>query len=211
MDVLVLANGTNDVAFGGSGIMTVYGGTGNDDIDASGYATAVTLFGGAGNNQSGADTLTGGSGADRLQAWTNATPSSNTANDTLTGGAGSDTFVLGDATANAYGQGWSGSPGNTRAVITDFTFGASGDIFQLNDLGGSGAITLDTSSAGAVGGSIMVKIGGNNAYRINYTDNLTGFAAGNITDLTGTVKFYAEFSFAGADARAMTVANISLV
>ena len=211
MDVLVLTDGTNDVAIGGSGISTVYGGTGGDDIDASAYGTAVALYGGAGNTQSGADTLTGGSGGDWLQGWTNTTPSLNTSNDTLTGGTGSDTFVIGDVNGNAYGQAFFGDPGNTRAYISDFTIGAGGDVFQLSDLTASGAVTLDFTNAGALGGYIMVEMGGDDVYRINYTDNNTINAAGNITDLTGTVKFYADIDAAGQDFRNMTTANINLV
>jgi hypothetical protein len=209
MDVLVLTNGTNDVALGGSGIMTVHGGTGNDDIDASAYTTAVTLYGGAGNNQSGEDTLVGGSGGDFLQAWTNTTPLQNTSNDTLTGGAGSDTFVLGDTTGNAYGQFFAGNPSNTRALINDFTFGAGGDIFQFNDLGlvGAGGVSLDTTNATGVSGYFMVEFNGSDAYQIRYNNTTS---TGNITDSTGLINFYAEFNYAG-DARNMTTSNINLV
>jgi Ca2+-binding RTX toxin-like protein len=137
MDVLVLADGTNDVAIGGSGISTVYGGTGNDDIDASAYATPVALYGGAGDTQSGADTLTGGSGEDWLQAWTNSNPVLNTSDDTLTGGSGADWFVLGNATGNAYGQAAMGDASNYRAAITDFN-ADNIDIFVLDEAGATG-------------------------------------------------------------------------
>ena len=165
MDVLVLANGTNDVAIGGSGIQTVYGGTGNDDIDASAYGTAVTLFGGAGDTQSGADTLTGSNGGDWLQAWTNSNPVLNASDDTLTGGSGADRFVLGNATGNAYGQAAMGDASNYRAAITDFN-ADNIDIFVLDEAGATGSFINN-------GGSLIrIRNAANDAdiYRLAYND-----------------------------------------
>jgi Ca2+-binding RTX toxin-like protein len=165
MDVLVLANGTNDVTLGSSGIMAVYGGTGNDDIDASAYATAVTLYGGEGNTQSGADTLTGGSGGDWLQAWTNTNPVLNTSDDTLTGGAGADRFVLGNASGNAYGQAAMGDASNYRAAITDFN-ADSIDILVLDEAGATGSFMNNGTNL------IRIRNAANDAdvYRIAYND-----------------------------------------
>jgi hypothetical protein len=119
MDVLVLANGTNDVTIGGSGIMTVYGGTGNDDIDATGY-TSVTL-----------------------QGWTG-TASANAGIDTLTGGNAADLFVLGDTDSNAYGL--SSVLANNKVVqINSFDI-ANGDVIQLWDYNAPG--TYSTSNNG---------------------------------------------------------------
>jgi len=125
------ANGDNDLTLGSNadnvaGILTVTGGMGNDDIDASAYDSAVTLNGGSG----GSDTLTGGSGADRLKAWsTSGLASTNAFNDTLTGGSDADVFVLGDTISNAYGQASMDDASNYRAAITDFN--ADADIFEL--------------------------------------------------------------------------------
>jgi Ca2+-binding RTX toxin-like protein len=88
------------------------GGAGNNKLDASGFAGAVSLEGGAGNDTllggSGNDTLLGGDGADTLDGGAgndsldggagNDVLQGGTGNDTLEGGLGTDTLNGGDGT-----------------------------------------------------------------------------------------------------------------
>ena len=137
-----------------SGISTVVGGNGGDEIDASGMTTAVTLSGGlnvrlATDNPTSLtilkDTLVGGSGDDSLYgdnfcdslvgnngadtlSGTSSTALGANEIDTLTGGGGNDVFILGDA-SNAY-YNTAGGKGD-YAIITDFT---AGDKIQIKDL-----------------------------------------------------------------------------
>ncbi|WP_116654487.1 M10 family metallopeptidase C-terminal domain-containing protein [Pelagibacterium sediminicola] len=98
-------------------IENVIGGSGNDTI--SGKSGANRLEGGAGNDTlsgaGGADILIGGTGDDRLDGGAG--------RDILTGGTGSDTFIF---TAPGHTRGGT-SP---RDVITDFSHGE--DIIDLS-------------------------------------------------------------------------------
>ena len=202
----VTADGTNSIELGANastaGIATLTGGTGADSFDASGYGVGVTLLGGNGNAQSGADTLIGGGGADWLQGWTNTTASQNSSNDTLTGGAGVDTFVLGNAVSNAYGQFNAVNPSNKFAQITDYDV-TTGDLLRVwsNDFdvaafanNATDTITL-TKTVGA---------GSGNAYTLQYSQG----AGSGTADLymNGTNRLVASMSYTGD----MTTATIGI-
>ena len=147
----LVVTGSSDVTLGSAsynaGITSVISGFGATSIDASALMRSIFLnaSNSSGNSQllggSSADTLTGGSGADTLQAWSS---TGNTASDTSTGGTGADLFVLGNAAANAYGNGNSGNV----ALITDFTGGT--DSLQLHQYGtGASDYSLVSGSWGS--------------------------------------------------------------
>jgi hypothetical protein len=190
------ANGTNDITFGNNGLLTITGGTGDDNLDASAMTSAVTLMGGL-----GADTLIGGSGGSRQQGWTG-TPTVNVSNDTLTGGAGTDVFVLGDASGNAYG--FDSNPAvNYRALITGFAMGT--DRFQLWDADQSGAVTV--AADGTIANQMNISVGGLQAYRFNY-DNA---ADTGTLYVAGTTKVVAELTgFTGSGA-SLTNSHFTIV
>ena len=203
---LTTANGANTVTLGTTaataGIVTLTGGTGADSFDASGYGVAaVTLLGGNGDAQSGADTLIGGAGADWLQGWTNTTASQNTSNDTLTGGAGVDTFVLGNAGSNGYGQFNAVNPLNKYAQITDYD--VTGDLLRVwaNDYDVATFFnnTTDTITITKTAGA-----GAGNAYTLQYSQA----GASGTADLymNGTNRLVASMSYTGD----MTVATIAI-
>jgi Ca2+-binding RTX toxin-like protein len=148
-DVEVLQlSGLSDVELGAeaarSGISTITGGSGATSLDATAMTGSLVIDASAGSGTSfllagsGADTITGGSGADTLQGWATI---GNGASDTLFGGTGADLFILGNATANAYGT--SGS----KALISDFTGGS--DYLQLKDYGSGASSYRVDASAGA--------------------------------------------------------------
>jgi Ca2+-binding RTX toxin-like protein len=200
------ANGDNDLTLGSNadnvaGILTVTGGTGNDDIDASAYDSAVTLNGGSG----GSDTLIGGSGADRLKAWsTSGLASTNAFNDTLTGGSGADVFVLGDTASNAYGQGAMGDISNYRAAITDFN--ADADIFELFRNGATGNFVNNGTNL------ISIKNSGNTAdvYRLAYNDTSHVASLYQLDGAGGLLGIATVNTYTGTFADS-TVANFNLV
>ncbi|MFM2153724.1 MAG: hypothetical protein RL199_2159 [Pseudomonadota bacterium] len=77
-----------DIEVAGAGGVLLFGGGGNDIIDASTATVGLQLFGAAGD-----DTLNGGSGADLLDGGPgNDTLSGGDGADTLSGGVGDDTF-----------------------------------------------------------------------------------------------------------------------
>jgi hypothetical protein len=180
------ANGANDITFGNNGLLTITGGTGADELDATAMTSAVTLMGGTGD-----DTLTGGSGGSRQQGWA-ATGLTNTWNDTLTGGSGVDTFVLGNNTANAYGQYSSGNASNKVASITGFTVGV--DRFELF----TNSISIGTSSSAFTNNGedqiTITKTAGSTGYVLSYDDSI------NTAQLyvNGTSRLVAEISYTGS-------------
>jgi Ca2+-binding RTX toxin-like protein len=181
------ANGTNDITFGNNGLLTITGGTGADNLDASAMSTAVTLIGGLEE-----DTLTGGSGGSRQQGWSG-TASANTYRDTLTGGSGADYFVFGDALSNAYGLD-SNPATNYRALVNGFNAGATEDVFVLNALGQSG--TLAVTQNLSVANRMDVNIGGMLVYRFTY-DNTGQTAALFVGDSTNVVAEFNNFTSGG--------------
>ena len=190
------ANGANDITFGNNGLLTITGGTGADDLDASAMTSAVTLMGGT-----GADTLTGGSGGSRQQGW-GGTSTANVSNDTLTGGTGTDVFVLGDATGNAYG--FDSNPAvNYRALITGFAMGT--DRFQLWDSDQTGAVTV--AADGGIANQMNISVGALQVYRFNY-DNA---ADTGTLYVAGTTKVVAELTgFTGSGA-SLTSSHFTIV
>ena len=105
---ITLAPGTNSITFNdtfanaNAAMLTVYGSTGDDTIDASAdtsTAHAITVYAGAGN-----DTLKGGAGNDTFHGGGGF--------DTFTGGLGHDTFVFDTALGVS-----------SLGTITDFTVG----------------------------------------------------------------------------------------
>jgi len=101
----------NDSLIGSVGVDYLYGGTGND-----------TFWAGAGNDfiddDEGSNLIDAGEGNDEIRV-TSQNPADSS---TLTGGMGSDTYVLGV-------RGHAG-----QRVITDFTPGVGGDIFNVSGL-----------------------------------------------------------------------------
>ena len=185
------ANDANDITLGAqateAGIATVTGGTGNDILNAVAMTSAVTLMGGLGE-----DTLTGGSGGSRQQGWSG-TALANTYRDTLTGGSGADSFVLGDATSNAYG--FDSNPAtNYRALINGFDTGATDDVLVLNALGQSGSLTVTASTT--IANRMDIKMGGLLVYRFNY-DNAGRTAALYVGDSTNVVAEFNNFTSGG--------------
>jgi len=187
---------------GAFGIDTIFGGATNANyINAQGLDAGndITLIGG-----SASDTLLGGPGSDWLQGF--ADGSAISASDTLTGGDLSDTFVLGDATQNAY------AGGGVEATVNGFTIDGvfspvTSDLFRLftntADVAGS-----NPANFVANGATWEIQDAGAQAvYTIAYTDG-AGIGTGTITDnLAGTQ--IAAFNYAGTGAD-LTASNFVL-
>jgi Ca2+-binding RTX toxin-like protein len=155
------------------------GGSGNNNLNASGSSlAAIALDGDAGN-----DTLKGGSGSDLLDG--------DNGNDTLTGGAGNDSFTGGAGTDRV------SETGNVNFTLTNTTLTGKGSdtlnsIERATLTGGTGNNNLNASAftLGAVtlngdAGNDTLKAGSKNDALNggNGNDTLTG-NAGNDT-LTG--------------------------
>ncbi|MGY4403734.1 calcium-binding protein [Bradyrhizobium sp. USDA 3315] len=111
---VALGQGSDTVNLSDAGNDTVYGGNGDDVINAGAANGSNLLFGGAGNDSiyggSGNDTLDGGAGNDYLTAGSGAqwllggagddSLYGGTGNDTLDGGAGNDKFYIQSHTGN---------------------------------------------------------------------------------------------------------------
>jgi Ca2+-binding RTX toxin-like protein len=160
-------------AITGTSISTVYGGQGNNVIDASNVTALGSSMVLIGNNL-GADTLKGGGLSDTLQGFDSASTNANS--DTLYGGASADTFVLGASGSNGYGQTAAGSP---VASIADFNKG-------------SDFITLFNHGAKAADYSVNNVFGNNWTITDNITKGLVanvGVASGAPLDLSTNVKW----------------------
>lgn len=107
---------------GGSGNDTILGGAGNDSLIAG--AGNDTIDGGAGN-----DTLSGGIGDDLITGGAGA--------DSMNGGGGEDIFKYLSNSDSTY---------TSMDVITDFTFGASGDKLDLSAIDGAGDVGYSTQN-----------------------------------------------------------------
>jgi hypothetical protein len=125
--VLTGTDGKN-VVTGGNGTDSVLGGTGADSLIGAGGAD--TLSGAAGN-----DTILGGTGNDSITGGTGA--------DLMTGGTGVDTYVyaagdsitasattIASGTATIFDAGETITFANGVDIITDFTAGTGGDVFD---------------------------------------------------------------------------------
>jgi Ca2+-binding RTX toxin-like protein len=133
VEKLTFADGTNTVTVGpnaeAAGIVSVTAGSGNDNINASGYSSAVGVVLSAGD---GNDTLRGGAGDDLLLAGAG--------DDSVMGNGGSDTIYSG--TGDDFVDGGAGDDVIWFA-IDDIT---SADVVD----GGTGTDTLALSSAGSL-------------------------------------------------------------
>jgi Ca2+-binding RTX toxin-like protein len=142
---VAVAGGTPTVV--NTTLIRVFGLAGNDMIrlnETNGALPPANLAGGAGN-----DTLTGGSGADRILGQGGSDTLSGVGGvDSLFGGSGNDTMTGGVGDDQAFGQG-----GNDRMVwnpgdATDLNEGGAGaDTVQVN--GGTGAEQFTATANGA--------------------------------------------------------------
>ena len=123
---LHLSNTASQVVLGSDaasfGIVSVFGGNGNDSINLSAYSSATTLSGGNGN-----DTLWGGSGNDSIDGGVG--------NDSLHGGAGNDIIIGGDGLDRLDGgtgaDSLVGGAGNDTYYVDD----AGDEVVELNGAG----------------------------------------------------------------------------
>jgi len=147
-EVLVLANGANvvDLRTTGqaAGIVSIFGGTGADSVNASNYADSVSLYFSAGD---GGDTLLGGAGNDTFAFSADSLSSG----DYLTGGNGRDTLLL---------------LGADTLTDTDFTNVLGVEVLQL----ASSGINIVALGAEAYEAGFTVVGGGSGADSINATD-----------------------------------------
>jgi hypothetical protein len=148
---LLQLTGSSSVSLGSAaqnaGIINVSGGSGTNTLSAAGYTAGILLDNSyaTGNSSilggSGADTLYAGAGTDTLQGY--AVSTTNAKSDTLAAGSGADLFILGDTTANAYGNGG-------VALIQNFS---ASDTLQLHDYSGTGSDASDYSLVSGSWGS----------------------------------------------------------
>jgi Ca2+-binding RTX toxin-like protein len=176
------------------------GATGDDSIDATGSTDGITIFGGAGINDSAdvADTLTGGSGADTIYG--------NGGDDVIAGGGGADSINGGAGNDTISGNFDSPTAGvSSTATI----FGATGTDSITSTgaqgatiFGGSGindsADGADTITGGAGADTIYgnggddVIAGGGGADSINGgagNDTITGDFANPAASVSGAMIF----------------------
>jgi Ca2+-binding RTX toxin-like protein len=168
-EALVLSNYADQVTLAGNasnvGIVSVFGGTNNDRIDASAYTSTsnVTLSGGFGN-----DTLLGGNGADSLDGGAG--------NDSMVGGGGSDYYIV-DSLSDSVVEGSSAGTdsvltnanGVTLAANTEWLIFGSG---VTSGTGSSNANTLlgssnDDTLDGGAGADNLLGGGGNDYYIVD--------------------------------------------
>jgi RHS repeat-associated protein len=150
------------------------GGSGNNSIDASGFAGPVTLDGG-----SGIDTLTGGSGADQLTGGLG--------NDSMTGGSGTDILVeSGDVNFTLTNTALTGLGSDTLTGIevAKLTGGAGNNT--LNASAFTGSVTLDGGSGNdtLTGGSGADQLTGGLG-----NDSMTGGSGTDILVESGDINF----------------------
>ena len=186
-----LMNAATDVASltGSNANDVLSGGAGNDSI--VGGTGADTLNGGT-----GVDTINGGAGDDIITGGAGA--------DSLTGGTGSDRFVF-EATA----------AGNGIDTITDFTFGAAGDVLGLTALGLGGAGTIvelaniANITAANVGLNSVIVLTDDVVTAITAADIKTALDASDIDATTiGSLTLIID---AGTELRVFVITNSDLV
>jgi Ca2+-binding RTX toxin-like protein len=172
----VPASEGDDTIDGGDGGDVILGEGGDDQI--SGQAGDDDIDGGAGSDTAdagvGDDTVSGGAGNDEIDGGDGA--------DLLSGGAGADT-VLGNA-------------GNDTIDVAegDSASGGDGDdLFQLVDLGESGASDITIAGGeGAEGLGDVLDLGGLDAAPVNYTSTVAGDLAGTVDLLDGSTLTFSE-------------------
>ena len=187
IEVLVLANGTNNVTLTNGlvagtsvGYFAVSGGTGNDTVDGSGVSngTALAFYGTTGGN----DTFTGGNGTDSFLFGAGQL----TAADTVVGGGGNDTL-------------WMTTAGTTTAADLANVTGVEGVFLQVGGTfhlanGITGAATFAAVGSGAVDTFDASAVTG---YKVAFTGN------GGADVLTGGSQddtfFIADSAFATID------------
>lgn len=187
VEQLVLANGTNGIKLinanftgvTGSKIV-VFGGAGNDRIDASTLTgtRAIDVTAGA-----GLDVLRGGAGADTFRFT-----AASLAGDTVSGGLGSD--VLGITTAGALAA---GALARVSGIET-FKLAAGGNTIEL----------VSANFSGIAGGKIVIYGGAGND-RITQS----GLTAANRIDVTAGAGLDVLRGGAGADAFRFRVADLA--
>lgn len=149
-EFIAMGNGRDTVKLFDQGNDTVYGGKGNDSIDASASSGNDLLVGGRGNDTiwggSGHDTLIGGGGKDELHSGS--TPGgynvlyAGSGADTLYGGGGADSLYGGsghDSLVAGTGEHQLLQAGSGNTVLVD-TLAASGGTDTL--IGGAGNNTI---------------------------------------------------------------------
>ncbi|WP_280188471.1 beta strand repeat-containing protein [Delftia sp. PS-11] len=122
---VAINQGANTHQFVDGAVTTTHSITGSEIVDLSGLTYSTATFTGT----AGADTFIGGAGADTITAGAGV--------DTITTGAGTDTIKVSAAAAN----------GADRNIVTDFTAGVGGDVFNFNS--GVAALTGTNNFAGA--------------------------------------------------------------
>ncbi len=134
---LELANGNNSVTLGaeaeGAGIVSVFGGTGNDTISASAYTTnGVTFVGGAGA-------------------------------DVLTGGAGNDVFVVDNdvASGESYNGGSGGN--DELKILSDTNMGVVTTLPGIDTITLSDGVDVQFKASSLSGASLYINGTGDNA------------------------------------------------
>lgn len=141
---LIGSSGDDVLDFQTNGIFTINGAGGNDTIRATMQSTAVTLWGGTGNDTIEAgkkgDTLDGGDGIDVLIGGRG--------KDKLTGGLDADTFVFRQERDSKVG-------GSDR--ITDFSH-AQGDLIDLSKIDANTGLAKDQDFH--LGGAVFTHVAG---------------------------------------------------
>lgn len=137
VEILELADGNNSVTLGaeaeGAGIVSVFGGTGNDTISASAYTTnGVTFVGGAGA-------------------------------DVLTGGAGNDVFVVDNdvASGESYNGGSGGN--DELKILSDTNMGVVTTLPGIDTITLSDGVDVQFNASSLSGASLYINGTGDNA------------------------------------------------
>jgi len=171
-EALVLSNYADQVTLAVNafnvGIVSVFGGTNSDRIDASAYTSNVTLSGGFGN-----DTLSGGSGADSLDGGSGS--------DSMIGGGGNDYYIV-DSLSDAVVEGALAGTDSVLANINGVTLAANTEwlIFGSGVTSGTGNGTANTllgssnddTLDGGGGADSLFGGGGNDYYIVDSTSDI---------------------------------------
>jgi len=192
-----------------SGITTITGGSGNDELRGD---AASTISGGAGN-----DTIVGGTGNDTLSGGSgNDTITTNTGTDAVTGGAGNDTFtVAGNLTALDTFDGGDGTDIisltngsltvlNALSISEASTFNAS--FNNVEQLTLSDALNQGTFDIGYLDSVSKVRLASSTG-----AETLSGLDSGDTVQLTTTIGGALTLSVNNASTGTADVLNVGLV